>query len=321
MVAQLAPAFDHGKDSKEPVLIDITREFLPRFGAMLKAVKKADPFVRSPGYYAITGRKGLWLYGDQDTAMVIARHPNKKDTILLFPPFGRDPAGLVRSALKDHSLPAGEKQLSRVGADDAHLAMRLQVPGDRTLEREDTLDWAYPVHSVSAQQIIERKGGAFNNLRSHVNQAFRAGYTAHPIDPVRHADAIKEVVTAWANDGRKKEFQFDDLTGPTETALSLMADKALPLHGLLVFDQDKPVGFWIWDESDKPSGTAASLVRISIGDRGAAEFAAVKMAEQLQARGFETMCLGGSETESLDHFKRKLCPVQSVELKTMHLTR
>jgi hypothetical protein len=39
-----------------------------------------------------------------------------------------------------------------------------------------------------------------------------------------------------------------------------------------------------------------------------------KMAEYLQSRGILEMCLGGSETESLDAFKRKLEPVWSIEL-------
>ena len=41
------------------------------------------------------------------------------------------------------------------------------------------------------------------------------------------------------------------------------------------------------------------------------------MAEYLASRGISYMCLGGSETESLDRFKRKLGPVRSVELKTV----
>ncbi len=51
-------------------------------------VSKDDPYVTSVTYYAMTGRKGLWIYFDGDAGyfLISCIHPNKENTLLLFPP-------------------------------------------------------------------------------------------------------------------------------------------------------------------------------------------------------------------------------------------
>ncbi len=303
---------------QEPALIEITSEMLPLLEKVVQCNDKADPFSRSAGYYAMTGRNGLWLYGDHDTNMVIARHPNKDDTILFFPPFGKDPFSLLQTAFNDPQIPEGKIQVARIGQDDMALAFKLQAAGTPAPQTETILDWTYPIHVISAEKVIEHRGGEYNNFRAHLNKAFRAGYTAQSLSADTHYDAALEIVTRWAKDGKKDGYTFDDLTTPTKQLLDSMKSNALSLSGVIVFDGSKPVGFWIWDEGDAKNKTAMSLARVSTGDRGAAEFAGLKMAEFLKERGFEKICLGGSETESLDKFKRKFGPVQSIELKTIN---
>jgi len=319
MNLQVGKSFLNTIPSSQPALIEITQETLPFLEKVLHHAGKTDPFAKSAGYYAMTGRKGLWLYGDNDTTMVIAQHPNKDNTVLFFPPFGRDAFGLIQIALNDPQIPEGEIQIARVGQDETNLSLKLQAVGISPPQAEDVLDWTYPVHLVSTEKVIEHKGGAFNNFRAHLNQAFRAGYKASQLDPDIHADAVVEIVDRWAKDGKKAEYTYGDLTSPTTSLLSLMKSRILHLEGVIVFEEEKPVGFWIWDEGDKAGKTAMSLARVSIGNRGASEFAGLKMAEILKERGFDTICLGGSETESLDKFKRKLVPVNSISLKTMHI--
>ncbi|MCB9989320.1 MAG: DUF2156 domain-containing protein [Rhodospirillales bacterium] len=302
----------------DAALEPVTTETLPRLQSLLSATARQDPFQRSAAYYAMTGRKGLWLYGNGDAAMVIAVHPNKDGTILLFPPFGKDPASLMEQALSDPALPSGRKEIARLGGDDAYLALRLQAFGASAPQREDLLDWTYPVHIVSTNKVIERQGGEFNGFRGHINRALRAGLTAAPFDLARHTADVLDIVRTWARDGKKDGYSFKDLTTPTMQVITLMQDGNLQLGGTVIFEDDRPVGFWFWDESDKNTATAMSLVRVSIGRNGAAEFGALKMCELLRQRGFTHICLGGSETASLDSFKRKLCPVRSIALSTAH---
>jgi hypothetical protein len=294
---------------ERPALMAIDARLLPTLQRLLDRTDRADPFVRSAAYFAMTGRNGLWLYGDDATAMLMARHPNRADRLLLFPPFGRNPAGLVAKALSDPRLPEGSPQLARLGPEDATLKERF----GGAARTEDVLDWVCPVHVISTKALIERKGGAFNNLRAHLNKAARAGLRAEPASPLLQSD-IMRVVEAWASRADKPGYSYEDLTGPTKACLKLMDVPGSTVTGLVVYEGEAPMGFWLWDEAGRERGIAASLVRVSIGRHGAAEFAAAKMAEILDSRGISEMCLGGSETASLDAFKRKLGPVRSIEL-------
>ncbi|MEW8105313.1 MAG: phosphatidylglycerol lysyltransferase domain-containing protein [Candidatus Thiodiazotropha endolucinida] len=304
------------KPQNETSLVPVTETMLPMLQSMLNTVDKQDPFQRSAAYYAMTGRNGLWLYSYANTAMLIAVHPNKDDTILMFPPFGSDPVDLMDKALIDPLIPAGDREIARLGEEGAYLAMRLQAAGASAPCQELVLDWTYPVHVISTRSVIERQGGKFNSFRGHVNRALRAGLTASHVDFNCHAADVLDTVKAWARDGKKAGYSFNDLTTPTMQVISLMQQGSLPIEGVVIFVDRRPVGFWFWDESDQKNATAMSLVRVSIGSHGAAEFGALKMCELLSHRGFEHICLGGSETESLDRFKRKLGPVQSIELRT-----
>lgn len=303
--------------TQTPALVKITPELLPFLEKVVQHSDRTDPFSRSAGYYAMTGRGGLWLYGDNDASMVIATHPNKEDTLLFFPPFGKDPFSLIDTALGDTQIPEGRIQIARVGQEDMSLVFQLQAAGVSAPQGETVLDWAYPIHIISTERVIEHSGGEYNNFRAHLNKAFRAGYTAEPLNADTHHDAVMEIVSSWAKDGKKDGYTFDDLTTPTTQLLDLMKQNILSLAGVIVFDGPKPMGFWIWDEGDTMNKTAMSLARVSIGDRGAAEFAGMKMTEILNERGFDKICLGGSETESLDKFKRKFGPIESIELKTI----
>lgn len=303
-------------DDAAPELRPIGEADLAALQTRLDRIARADPFSRSAAYYAMTGRRGLWVYGTARTWMLIARHPNRDERILFFPPVGEDPPGLVAQALHDPALPAGDAEMARLGAEDGYLALRLQALGAGEPRTETLLDWTYPVHVISTRRVIERTGGAFNGFRGHINRACRRGLTAVPLAGEQHVAAIHAVLNTWARDGKKAGYSLSDLVTPTTAVLALWQDQRLPVAGVVIFDGDRPVGFWLWDEADRARRTAMSLVRVSIGGHGAAEFGALKMCELLRDRGFEAVCLGGSETESLDRFKRKLCPIRSIELKT-----
>jgi len=302
-----------------PTLEPIAWGDFTKLGQLLSNVNSVDPFARSPGYYAMTGRKGMWLYSDEQTSMIITRHPNNTDQLLLFPPIGRDPAGLLESAMKNPLLPKGSRKIARIGLGHEYLAMRMQAVGVGTPEPENSLDWIYPVHVISPMAVLERKGGAFNNFRGHVNKAFRDGMQSEVIDINKHHDELIETVNRWASSKKKEGFSHDDLTSPTEYCLDLMKEKILPLEGVITYADGKPVGFWIWDESDNRNGIAMSMVRVAMPPLGSAEFGALKACEVLNSRGFYEFCQGGSETPGLDAFKRKLNPVRSIELQSISL--
>lgn len=282
---------------------------------MCRMTDGADPFLRSAAYVSMTGRKGSWMYGDEQGALLVCRHPNRDGELLAFPPVGQSGAALLQDALADARLPPGRVQLARITQENHDLTARLGVVADR----EPVLDWAYPVHEVSTGAITARTGGQFNNLRGHLHRAVRSGLWWQELDGPRDRDEIADMARAWAERKAGQGFTTDDLIGPTMACLSLLDRKRGDLGGVVVRNAQGAVGFWIWDRISETK--AVSLVRISVGRHGAAELGAVAAAELLHARGVSCFSLGGSETASLDHFKRKLGPVRSIDLRSANLPR
>lgn len=298
-------------------LIRVDTETLTFLQTILKKVKPQDPFLRSAGYFAMTGRKGLWVYGNDDNAMIVMRHPNREQTILFFPPFGPQPEHLIVSALQEDSWPC-RIELARVGCDHQHLIDSLVCQGHGRPHQETILDWTYPAHIIATRKLIERDGPTYRSFRNRLNRAFKIGFTGRPIDYQNDQELITSVVNQWATTGNKPQYSRDDLTGPTKYLHSLMKKRILKLGGVITFEHNNVQGFWIWEE-DRTNDMALSLVRISLGKRGCAEFGAFKMAQILKERGIGHFCTGGSETKGLDDFKRKFNPITSIPLKTMTL--
>lgn len=303
----------HAADAPAFILMTaVNREVLTRF---VRLSRKADPFSRSAAYYAMTGRRGLWLYGNGDTAMLIARHPNREGRVLLFPPLGRAPTALIENALADPRLPQGMMELARIGPDDAWLAAGFAGRG--AARREAVLDWAWPVHIVSPEKVIAREGKPFVSFRGHINRAIRDGLTGEPIELPRDRADIVSTVNAWADEKQNESFTHDDLTSPTLAVLDLMEEGQLDIHGTITRDRNgQPTGFWLWEKVDN---IAISLARVALRRPGNAEVGILRTCEQAVAAGIAEVCTGGSESVQLDAFKRKMQPVRSIHLETLTL--
>lgn len=307
--------FDEVEKAELP-FVPVTKSLLPFLQNILSNTHSPDYMAQSAAYYAITGRKGLFLYGDDKTAMLLAFHPNKDNVLLLFPPFGQHPTSLLKQLLAESFLPDCELQLARIPLDDHLFCQRLQTLGIKEFDHEDVLDWFFPVHVVSTQDVVQRQGKDFNNLRGHVNKAFRAGLRSEVIDLSLHEKDLLNTLDTWTKSVDKPGFTINDLKGPTIKAIELIKADALSINGIIIYGKSNdPVGFWIWDEALKDKSMALSLVRVSTGKKmGAAEFAGLKVCEILSAAQIEKFCFGGSEIKSLDDFRKKFNPVESVNL-------
>lgn len=303
-------------------LTPISGEDLGALGALLETRTNLDPFAVSPGYFGMTGRKGLWVYWGRDFFVIIARHPNVEGALLVFPPYGScDVADAMNEVLCLELFRGEEVHLSRFGpeADFGKLqGYRLSRLGDVVL------DWNYPVHVVCPRRILAMEGAEFSKFRNHVSKAEQQGLVSCVVDLAQHEEDLLFLVDKWATDGKKEPFTYDDLTTPTKSLIDLCRDERLTsVVGIVTHDaQHKPVGFWMFDVV---GAVAMSLARVSIGHmlgvRGAAEFTARSMASILVERGVDSICLGGSETDSLDRFKKKLLPQLSIELASFEIVR
>jgi len=253
-----------GLFSKPKVFKEIKAKDLPVLQAQLNLMAKDthDPFAQSAAYFGMTGRNGLWIYGNDTGFVLMARHPNDENAVLVFPPYGDATTNTVKEAMSHRRFPEGNVELARAN------------PSNKTQYREQL---------------------------------------------------TKEIVRRWAEQDDKPGYSREDLMTPTESLLQLMKREIpVSISGVVVHDAEKqPIGFWIWHETEDK--VAMSLARVSIGHldgiKGSAEFGAVKMAEILKARGVTEICLGGSETESLDAFKQKLNPYRSMRLSSLSIRR
>lgn len=324
----------NGSASNDPGLFapritfkEIKPKDLPALQSQLNAMAKSshDPFTHSAAYFGMTGRNGLWIYGSETGFVLIARHPNDPQSVLVFPPYGDADVNTIKEAMDHRRFPSGSVELARANPLHTRLYKAAFTNGKTPHDFSTKLDWAQPVHLVSSDLIVDRDGPKFANLRQKFNQAVCQGLKAEIISTNEHRQAVREIVKRWAAQNDKPGYTNEDLTSPTESLLQLMKrDIPVSISGVLVRDAtNKPIGFWLMHET--PDGQAMSLARVSIGHldgiKGAAEFGAVKMAEMLQERGINEICLGGSETSTLDNFKQKLGPVRSMHLSSLQIQR
>ncbi|MCB1531337.1 MAG: hypothetical protein KDJ35_00560 [Alphaproteobacteria bacterium] len=83
--------------------------------------------------------------------------------------------------------------------------------------------------------------------------------------------------------------------------------------GLLFMEDKRPVGFSVWDETDHE--TANLLVNLGdVSITGLSDYQTVRVCQHLSDRGVKYLNRGGSEKQSLDAFKAKYQPVESINL-------
>lgn len=131
-----------------------------------------DSYSLSPAYYAMTGRKGAWLYEKDDTAVVVCQHPNVNNKVLVFPEIGK--GGVLKYLIEEISVPTNGVQLARVPSENVQklmeeLASTTDIATFKAVE-EKVLDWQYPSQILSTKEVGEMKGGAFGRARGRRNK-------------------------------------------------------------------------------------------------------------------------------------------------------
>lgn len=319
MMLQRLNTFQERKKNHQYELVEITPENVPLLQRVLDKLDREDLYSTSAAYFMMTGRKGLWIYGNEDTAMIVARHPNMEDSILFFPPMGLSPVSLIEFALVDPAIPEGNKCLARLGPEDQYLAAVLEQRGNSKVEVEEVLDWKFPVHILDAASVIDSKGKDFRDFRKNIHRAFGRGLWSEGINSQEDISRVLDISKSWAVRHESNNYSIEDLIGPTKYALSLFNNPNLSIKGLIINEGSEAVGYIMWEETNPLKGFANSISGMSVRPRGTEEFAILEMCRKLKEGGFSRVCIGGSETEGLDSFKRKMRPVSSVTLHTMSL--
>lgn len=276
---------------------------LSALDAVLATVRSPDDYASSIGYFAITGRKGLWLLEKGAARMVVCRHPNIDEAWLAFPAFGHGARELEDELLRERP----EIRLGRVVA---------QAHEGRRVVSEEVLDWRYPVHTISTRNATSLEGGPWRKTRSRVRGVERRGVS---ISILSVGDGFEALALAdrWV-DTQDQGLSLADYHAPYERAFELLQRPELRLSGIAVRQDSALIGFHVWERPRLGRSVACSLCLNASRDiPGLSEYIMHASAKRLLHFGFEELCLGGSETASLDAYKRKFYPVRSVTLSSM----
>ena len=276
-----------------------------------------DTYLNSSVYYALTGRKGAWVYAHDETIVVTCLHPNRDHCLLVFPEIGekRDCSLLLR-VLATVRIPQNGIQLARFSADDIHLLQQaLGKKADSPVEsisvmEEPLLDWLYPVHMLDTKAVSSMQGPEFYNVRKEYNKtADRIQSMA--LSDERSARGLLAVLKYWEGSMILNEKDgIGDITNYYLTLFDLIHRRPDIFDGLIFFEGRKPVGFSIWENSlPGVANFTANLSDISI--KGLSDYQLVSSCRRMNETGFGRLNFGGSETEGLDFLKRKFQPAET----------
>lgn len=264
-----------------------------------------------PGYFLITGRKGLYLVNQHDGYFPVCCHPNLNERLLIFPPVGS--ANAISKYLHTlDSWPSNGVQLARIPIKEQEsIFCTLTKEWDITPMQESILDWGkYPVRSLNVKEMALREGKQFKNHRRKYN------YVKKRVEKLEITEGwdnrknrkFENFIYQWAQKKYSHDggFSIDDYVSPYLKIISIHANSNMHSVCLLFEnDLDEIMGAVVVEISN---GIAATYMNIAVDD--ISHFPAyilMRTCEFLYEENLaEVLCLGGSEEEGLDKFKSDL---------------
>ena len=135
--------------------------------------QRVDSYSNSIAYYALTGRLGAWLCEDDKCKALVCRHPDKNNTLLIFPEIGLGNGSLIASIIINPIYAAYDLQLARFEKHEiANVREVLKAYPHIQLEEvvETVLDWQYPIHILDTEKVAMLEGAEFRNSRQKMRK-------------------------------------------------------------------------------------------------------------------------------------------------------
>ncbi len=286
------------------------------------SASQQDSYIASPLYYALTGRKGAWIYKKDGINLVVCQHPHKINTLLVFPENSQSETdySLTASVLQKLYRSDHDIQLARYTSGDlqklklAFDMLDLNIVDGFDVVEENILDWKYPVHILDTNIISRVEGGKFRRLRQKCNELSKSIISK----PFNQKTAIKDMRVAlkyWEGSMINAGKETDDMLDFYHEFIKILDKFEGIFDGLICYQDRRPVGFSVWEVVSEDTANFF----INIGDAsiaGLADFQMVEVSKSLYAQGVKFLNVGGSETAKLDTYKRKFMPVKSIELQS-----
>jgi hypothetical protein len=292
-----------------------------QFNALVRqpAVAREDSYLNAPLYYILTGRKGIWVHEGYGAIMVVCRHPHIEDRLLVFPEVGHAEGKLAASVLSGLEPPPGGVQLARFTAYDLESlkdALSQQNSSSRIdsikVVQEESLDWRYPAHMLDTARVARVEGNEFAKIRNKCRKTEGATEILDLQDPAA-LRAMRAAHKYWEGSMVLRNQDGSDSNGYYMTLFAMIEEWPHLFNGLVFMQGKRPVGFTVCDAPFmKKVNLLANLSDATVA--GLADYQIVATCRAMSAKGVIALNFGGSETESLDLFKRKFMPVKSLEL-------
>jgi hypothetical protein len=303
-----------------------------------------DSYCRSAVYFAFTGRGKVWTLECNDSHLILLPHPNLGETLLVFFPFVRAVSEFVEQVrvlcrCSDFLSDYREVLLARIPEAVSLDIFETELPFLRgRLERMDErkLDWAYPSYDVNLENLVEPRGGRLKTYRKKIkrflnqNQKNIEVIRAKQISQEELIQAVSQVNKGWIRTKLKtgvslteQGITLKDLMAPYRTLARLSRNVMSQIDGLILRRENSCIAFSFWERPTKGCTVVPCFAALpSSYEKGLSEYLYYCIAVQLgheeyKHMGIDRLCIGGSETASLDRFKKKLDPVEEHKLQTI----
>jgi hypothetical protein len=292
---------------------------------ILAGEKGEDPYLLSPAYLRMTGRRGMDIIRLRDTFSFVCRHPNEPSKDMMFYPYGPEKSDLiVNYCLEVNHSGSRIPHIGRVPAALANnlvddVNSRLPVGRHFQIAEEQVLDWRYPVHTLSTHQVAAAEGHDFKDFRKNLSRAGRLGLSAQKFDRDRTPQQITQIAMGWSH-AHAATYQkpAHELAELYYWLGASMHQGMVDVDGYVVNKDNQPAAFVAWEKPQPGQKTVSSLASLStVKDKGVNEYLYMLMCRDLSTQGVDQVCIGGSETSGLDAFKRKMQPVSSTKMVTL----
>jgi hypothetical protein len=310
----------------------------PALRMLLQNSRSEDAYSRSALYYAFTGRGKVRRIGKGTDTLILLPHPNLRRSLLVFFPFAKNIHSFSRQVMLLRSyrnfLSKFEHVfLARIPQHLVEAAFRERdeiCAGGCRLQRinEETLDWAYPSHDVSLERLADpvgrdlacyrKKARKFDSRDIHLLNLKEA-------NPDDVKDAIADISLRWILTKSKsfasrpeRRSLLREMLNPYHHLASLSDVTTLEIDGFILKRGNDNLAFSFWEKPRAESEIVSCMAALQRShEKGLSEYLYFCIARTLVSQGYKTMCIGGSETAELDHFKRKLAPIDSHHLHTL----
>jgi hypothetical protein len=330
----------HGQSSLVPLFERATCHGVPDrindfsdLRQILSASVTQDAYCRSPIYFAFTGRGKVWTVKCNNGYLILVPHPNIRNTLLVFFPFVSSASDLVEqierlSNFSSFLMEYNEVLLARIPETiaDKVLAGMDCVNAKVQHVDEKKLDWVYPSYDVCVKNLFNPQGSRLSIYRNKITKFRKRGIdviTAKEMPPHGLGMAVARINKSWIELKRGTLLRDQGITAyelmdPYRALARASEELTSDIDGIFLKKENVDIAFSLWEKARNGDTVPCFASMTSSYEPGLSEYLYRCTAERVNDR-YRYMCIGGSETASLDRFKRKFAPVKTHTLRTIRL--